>query len=134
VSSPLEDGSGSQVFRGACGRVVDCQSSRRAAQKVAGIVLQNFRLSFRNSFKPTVCGLVGRNEVRRWNALNAIRPVISTVLRRYQRLPDPFREARPMGPERRNLVRRGALVQRVITGITQTPDLILTVARGAAVA
>ena len=33
-----------------------------------------------------------------------------------------------MGPERRNLVRRGALVQRVITGITQTPDLILTVA------
>lgn len=32
-----------------------------------------------------------------------------------------------MGPERRNLVRRGVLVQRVISGITQKPGLILTV-------
>ena len=32
-----------------------------------------------------------------------------------------------MGPERRNLARRGALVQRVISGITQNPGLLLTV-------
>ena len=32
-----------------------------------------------------------------------------------------------MGPERRNLARRGALVQRVIIGITQNPGLVLTV-------
>ena len=32
-----------------------------------------------------------------------------------------------MGPERRNLARRGALVKLVITEITQKPGLILTV-------
>ena len=32
-----------------------------------------------------------------------------------------------MGPERRNLARRGALVKRVITEITEEPGLILTV-------
>ena len=32
-----------------------------------------------------------------------------------------------MGPERRNLSRRGAIVQRVVSGITQKPRVTLTV-------